>query len=193
MCLVSWSVVHFWLVCVCLLCRKLCSYQVLQWLFAQGDSFGWTPLLRCCLMCVVPSLYSVVFCTRVAWVWLRLYKEDGSSPMSLQWPRGGIWTCMRCPCLCLCWVLGWGSMLANFHMCGINRSFQHAREVFNMLVRFSTWSWGMRVQEGICVLGAWCLVCQDLVICYFYFVLLLIGTEFSWVWCYILVFYVLLC
>ena len=22
-------------------------------------------------------------------------------------PRGGIWACMRCPCLCLCWVLGW--------------------------------------------------------------------------------------
>ena len=20
--------------------------------------------------------------------------------------RGGIWACMRCPCLCLCWVLG---------------------------------------------------------------------------------------
>ena len=29
-----------------------------------------------------------------------------SSPVSLQLLRGGIWTCMRCPCLCLCWVLG---------------------------------------------------------------------------------------
>ena len=24
----------------------------------------------------------------------------------LQLLRGGIWACMRCPCLCLCWVLG---------------------------------------------------------------------------------------
>ena len=22
--------------------------------------------------------------------------------------RGGIWARIRCPCLCLCWVLGWG-------------------------------------------------------------------------------------
>ena len=29
-----------------------------------------------------------------------------SSPVSLQLLRGGIWACMRCPCLCLCWVLG---------------------------------------------------------------------------------------
>ena len=38
-------------------------------------------------MCVVPSLYSVVFCTRVAWeclVCLLLSKEGGSSPVSLQ-------------------------------------------------------------------------------------------------------------
>ena len=26
--------------------------------------------------------------------------------VSLQLLRGGIWACMRCPCLCLCWVLG---------------------------------------------------------------------------------------
>ena len=26
----------------------------------------------------------------------------------LQLLRGGIWACMRCPCLCLCWVLGSG-------------------------------------------------------------------------------------
>ena len=35
-------------------------------------------------------------------------KKALSSPMSLQLLRGGIWACMRCPCLCLCWVLGWG-------------------------------------------------------------------------------------
>ena len=49
------------------------------------------------------------FCTRVAWVFLvclLLCKEECSSPVSLQLLRGGIWACMRCPCLCLCWVLG---------------------------------------------------------------------------------------
>ena len=48
-------------------------------------------------------------CTRVACVCLvclLLCKEEGSSPVSLQLLRGGIWACMRCPCLCLCWVLG---------------------------------------------------------------------------------------
>ena len=45
---------------------------------------------------------------RVAWVCLvclLLCKEEGSSLVSLQLLRGGMWTCMRCPCLCLCWVL----------------------------------------------------------------------------------------
>ena len=41
----------------------------------------------------------------VCLVWLRLCKEECSSPMSLQLLRG-LWACMRCPCLCLCWVLG---------------------------------------------------------------------------------------
>ena len=35
-------------------------------------------------------------------------KEEGSSPVSLQLLRGGIWACKGCHCLCLCWVLGWG-------------------------------------------------------------------------------------
>ena len=41
------------------------------------------PLLRFYLVCIVPSLYGVVYCTRVAWVCsgcLLLCKEDGSSP-----------------------------------------------------------------------------------------------------------------
>ena len=32
--------------------------------------------------------------------------EEGSSPVSLQLLRGGIWACMRFTCLCLCWGLG---------------------------------------------------------------------------------------
>ena len=46
---------------------------------------------------------------RVAWVCLvclLLCREEVSSPVSLQLLRGGIWACMRYPCLSLCWVLG---------------------------------------------------------------------------------------
>ena len=38
-----------------------------------------------------------MFCTRVAWVCLvclLLCKEEGSSPVSLQLLRGGIWACV---------------------------------------------------------------------------------------------------
>ena len=55
----------------------------------------------------VCSVVTVECC--VAWaclVCLLLCKEEGSSPVSLQLLRGAIWACMRCPCLCLCWVLG---------------------------------------------------------------------------------------
>ena len=58
-------------------------------------------------------------------------------------------------------------MLANFHMCGIRLVL---RAVFNMLVMNA-------VPEGLCVLGASCLFCQDRVSCYFYFVLLPLGPE----------------
>ena len=51
----------------------------------------WCALYPCCMVCLVCLL---------------LCKEEGSSPVSLQLLRGGIWACMRCPCLCLCWVLG---------------------------------------------------------------------------------------
>ena len=55
-------------------------------------------------------LFSVCcVCTRVTWVslvCLLLCNEEGSSPVSLQLLRGGIWACIRCPSLCLCWVLG---------------------------------------------------------------------------------------
>ena len=44
----------------------------------------------------------------VCLVCLLLFKEEGSSPMCLQFLRGMIWTCMKCSCLCLCRVLQWG-------------------------------------------------------------------------------------
>ena len=63
---------------------------------------------------------------------LRLCKEEGSSPVSLQSLRGGIWACMRCPCLCLCWVLEWvyvSQLPYVWYYVGVKNSFQHAREV----------------------------------------------------------------
>ena len=76
-----------------------------------------------------------MFCTRGAWVCLvclLLCKEEGSSPVSLQLLRGGIWACMRCPCLCLFLGFGTGTMLANFHVRGIMFLL---RAVLNILVR----------------------------------------------------------
>ena len=62
---------------------------------------------------------------------------------------------------------GMGTMLANyFHMCGIMLVL---RAVFNMLVRNAS---PRRHDLGVC-----CLVCQDLVSCCFYFILLPLGPE----------------
>ena len=73
-------------------------------------------------------------CSAVTVECCALRKEEGCSPVSLQLLRGGIWAWMRCPCLCLCWGLGYmsGIMLV-------------LRAVFNMLVRNTS---------PICVLGA---------------------------------------
>ena len=58
-------------------------------------------------------------------------------------------------------------MLANFHMCGIMLV---SRAVFNMLVRNASPRVPMCFR---CLM----LGCQDLVSCYFYFVLLTLGPE----------------
>ena len=76
-----------------------------------------------------------MFCIRVAWVCsvcLLLCKEEDSSPVSLQLLRGGISACMRCPCEYLMLGFSMGTMLVNFHMCGI---ILLLRAVLNMLVR----------------------------------------------------------
>ena len=82
--------------------------------YAQGEPFGFTPLLRCGLMCVVPSL-RVVFSTHVALMCLVLCKEEGSSPVSAITERRYM-DLYEVP---LSYVFGMGTMLANFHMCGI--------------------------------------------------------------------------
>ena len=68
----------------------------------------------------------------VPWVCLLLCKEEDSSPVSLlQLLRGGIWDCMRCPCLCLCWVWD-GDYVSQlpyvWYYVGVKSSFQHAPE-----------------------------------------------------------------
>ena len=62
---------------------------------------------------------------------------------------------------------GMGTMLANFHVCGF---MMVLRAVFNMIVKNAS-------LRGLCILGACCLVYQDLVSCYFHFVLLRLGPE----------------
>ena len=59
----------------------------------------------------VCSAVTVECCVLYPCIWYFCYllcMEEGSSPVSLQLLRGEICACRRCPCLCLCWVLGWG-------------------------------------------------------------------------------------
>ena len=64
-----------------------------------GGAIWLNPLLQCCLMCVVPSLWSVVFFTHVEWGCLLLCKEEGSSTVYLQLVSRNIGLIRR-PCLC---------------------------------------------------------------------------------------------
>ena len=69
-------------------------------------------------MYVVPSLYSVVFCTRVVWVCLvclLLCKEEGSSPVSAITERRdmGLYEVPLFVSLLGFWI---GTMLAKFHV-----------------------------------------------------------------------------
>ena len=75
-----------------------------------------------------------MFCTRVAWVclvWLRLCKEEGSSPVSGMTERRNMGL-YEVPLSMSLLGFGMRTMLANFHMCGIMLVL---RAVFNMLVR----------------------------------------------------------
>ena len=86
----------------------------------QGEPFDLTLLLRCYLVCVVPSLWSVVFCTRVVWVCLvclLLCKEEGSSPVSAITERRdmGVYEVPLSVSL-LGFGIGTMLLLANFHV-----------------------------------------------------------------------------
>ena len=119
---------------VCLLCWKLCSYRVLLWWFTQGGgTFGWTPLLRCYLMYLVPSLRVLCFVPTLSWCfWCFLVCSLLCKEERKQLLRRGIWAYMKCSCLCLCFGFEMGTMLANFYMCGI---MLFLGAVLNMLVR----------------------------------------------------------
>ena len=49
--------------------------------------------------CCVPVLHGRVW-------YVCCYVRKKALLQCLQLLRGGIWACMRCPCLCPCWVLG---------------------------------------------------------------------------------------
>ena len=66
-------------------------------------------------MCVVPSLLSVVFCTRVALVCLLLCKEECSSPVSTFTERRDI-VLYEVPLFVSLVGFGIGTMLSNFHV-----------------------------------------------------------------------------
>ena len=70
---------------------------------------------------------------------MRLCKEEGSSPVSAITERRDMGL-YEVPLSISLLGFGMGTVLANFHMCGIMLVF---RTVFNI-----------RVQEGLCVLGA---------------------------------------
>ena len=91
---------------------------------------------------------------------LLLFKEEGSSPVSAITERRDMGL-YEVPLSMSLLGFGMGTILANFHMCGIMLVL---RAVFNMLVRNAS------------PRGPMCFRC--LVSCYFYFVLLPLGPEF---------------
>ena len=89
-------------VCMCIVSKAWLISSVTV-IFRAGGAIWFNPfatgLFSVCsavtvVLCLVPVLHGC----------LLLCKEVDSSPVSLQLLRGGIWACMRCPCLCLCWV-----------------------------------------------------------------------------------------
>ena len=65
-------------------------------------------------------------------VCLLLCKEEGSSPVSLQLLRGGVWACMKCPLVCV-FVGFWDKDYVSQFPCVryyvfVKSSFKHTRE-----------------------------------------------------------------
>ena len=72
-----------------------------------------------------------MFCTRLVWVCFPLCKEEGSSSVSLQLLRGGIWAWMSCHCQCFLrfWYGDYVSQLPYvWYYVVVKSSFKHTRE-----------------------------------------------------------------
>ena len=79
-----------------MICRGLCACTEMLWMCVLYVSFGSKVRPRT-FGCVAMGS-ALLFIVRSK---LLVYSAG-----SLQLLRGGIWACIRCPCLCLCWVLG---------------------------------------------------------------------------------------
>ena len=99
---------------------------------STGDANWLDPFAA--VLFIVCNAVTVEFCTRVVWVCfvcLLLCKEEGSSPMSAITERRDIGL-YEVPLFVSLLGFGIGTMLTNFHMCGIMLLL---RAVLNMLVR----------------------------------------------------------
>ena len=153
---------------VWLLCQKFCSYRVLQWLFAQRGPFGCTPLLRCCLMCVVRHCrvlwFASVLCRCVFYVSCYIRKKALLQYFCNYWEEGNgpVWGALV---YVFVGVLD-GDYVSQlpyvWYYVDIKISFQYARE------KCQDNPYSSCIMH-LCDLGAWCLVCQDLMSCCFYF------------------------
>ena len=100
-------------------------------------------------------------------VCLLLCKEESSSPVSAITERRdmGLYEVPLSVSFVGFWVRDYVSQLPYVcYYVGVKSSFPHAREECES-------------KECLRVLGTYCLICQDLVSCYFYFVLLPVGLE----------------
>ena len=85
-------------VCIFIMSKVLLRLSVTM-IVRAGGAIWLNPFMVLFSVC---SAVTVEYC-----VWYGCcYVRKKSLLQCLQLLRGGIWACMRCPCLCLCWVLG---------------------------------------------------------------------------------------
>ena len=100
-------------------------------IFREGGAIWLNPFATVLLNVCSAVTVECCVCIRVVWVCFLLCTEECSCPVSLQLLRGGIWACMRCPCLGFVgfWDGDYVSQLPYvWYYVGVKSSFQHARE-----------------------------------------------------------------
>ena len=110
----------------------LCSYRVLQWLFAQGEPFGRmnpfaTGLFTVCSAVTVECCVLYPCCMGMWYV--CCYVKKKALLQCLQLLRRGIWASMWCPCHVFIgfWNEDYVSQLPYvWYYVGVKSSFQHA-------------------------------------------------------------------